>query len=129
MSLTYPWRLHSSLFRRSDQTTDHVHIKKGTVLYDTTEDPNDNNFALLSGAQEINIQTGNYDLPTDDGTDGQILKTDGTGNVSGLTGQHLRYTQYLNNTRTNDNTATYNPDRLGLNSIGLATFPMYPNPM
>ena len=75
--LTYPWGNYTAVcFAAADPKQQiHVHIKRGTVLYDTTpEDPNDNNFALLSGAQEINIQTGNYDLPTDDGTDGQILK-------------------------------------------------------
>ena len=85
IGLTYPWGNYTAVcFAAADPKQKiHVHIKRGTVLYDTTpEDPNDNNFALLSGAQEINIQTGNYSLPEDDGTDGQILKTDGAGNVT-----------------------------------------------
>lgn len=83
--LTYPWGDYSAVcFAVSDiKQVIHVHIKRGTVLYDTTpEDSTDNNFTLLSGDQEINVQTGNYDLPPDDGTDGQILKTDGAGTVT-----------------------------------------------
>ena len=85
IGLTYPWGNYTAVcFAAANPKQQiHVHIKRGTVLYDTTpEDPNDNNFALLSGAQEINIQTGNYSLPEDDGADGQILKTDGAGNVT-----------------------------------------------
>lgn len=51
---------------------------------DTIEGRDQEGFVLpnLSGVQDPLRKTGNYLFPTDDGTNGQVMKTDGSGNVT-----------------------------------------------
>ena len=83
--MTYPWGDYTAVcFAASAANAKiHIHVKRGTILYDTTpEDPNDNANSLLTPAGSTAVNETAYDLPTADGTDGQVLTTDGSSNIT-----------------------------------------------
>ena len=85
IGLTYPWENYSAVcFSVADPKLQiHIHVRRGNILYDTTpENPNDDSNALLTAAGSVVVNTTAYDLPMDDGTAGQVLKTDGAGAVT-----------------------------------------------
>ena len=85
-SLTIPWGDNTAVFFEcaNPSAVFRVHRKTGNILYDSTpEDDTDDNFTLQAGGNSVQIATASsaYDLPDADGTDGQVLTSDGAGDV------------------------------------------------
>ena len=84
-SLTVPWGDYTAAFFNCAEAsaTIHVHRKEGNILYDTTpENIIDDQNTLLTSAGAVAQTAQNYSFPASDGTDGQVLVTDGAGNLS-----------------------------------------------
>ena len=83
--LTYPWGDYTAVcFAAINPKLEiHVHVKTSNILVDNTpNDPNDDDFTLYSPSGATSYQSDAYDLPDVDGTNGQVLTTDGGGNVT-----------------------------------------------
>ena len=85
-SLTIPWGDNTAVFFEcaNPNAVFRVHRKTGNILYDSTpEDDTDDNFTLQAGGNSVQIATASsaYDLPDVDGADGQVLTSDGAGDV------------------------------------------------
>lgn len=84
-TLTVPWGDNTAAYFRcaNNDATIHVHRKQGNILYDTTpENSGDDQNTLLTSAGSAAQAAKNYTFPEADGTDGQVLKTDGAGALS-----------------------------------------------
>ena len=84
-SLTVPWGVNTAaFFKCADGAAKlHVHAKTGSILYDSTpEDNTDANNTLLASGAALATEAVPYTFPAADGADGQVLVTDGTGNLS-----------------------------------------------
>ena len=84
-TLTVPWGDNTAaFFKCADATaTMHVHRKEGNILYDSTpENDGDDQNTLLTDSATLAQASSNYDFPAADGTAGQILETDGAGQLS-----------------------------------------------
>ena len=84
-SLTVPWGANTAaFFKCADGAAKlHVHAKTGSILYDSTpEDNTDANNTLLASGAALATEAVPYTFPAADGADGQVLVTDGAGNLS-----------------------------------------------
>ena len=84
-SLTVPWGVNTAaFFKCADGAAKlHVHAKTGSILYDSTpEDNTDANNTLLASGAALATEAVPYTFPAADGADGQVLVTDGAGNLS-----------------------------------------------
>lgn len=83
-ALTVPWGDNTAAYFRcaNNDATIHVHRREGTILYDTTpENTTDDQNTLLTDAGSAAQAAQNYTFPEADGTVGQILKTNGAGQL------------------------------------------------
>jgi hypothetical protein len=84
-NITYPWGDNTAAFFVCANLDAQIRVfrKTGSILYDSTpENPNDSADALLqSSGDSATLQTA-YSFPAADGTTGQVLVTDGAGQLS-----------------------------------------------
>ena len=84
-SITVPWADNTAAFFKcaDASATIHVHRKEGDILYDSTpENDGDDQNTLLTSAGTAAQAAQNYSFPEADGAAGQVLVTDGAGNLS-----------------------------------------------
>ena len=84
-SITVPWGDNTAaFFKCADANAEmHVYRQTGNILYDSTpENAADDQNTLLTSAGSAAQAAQNYTFPEADGTAGQILKTDGFGQLS-----------------------------------------------
>jgi len=84
-NITYPWGDYTAAFFVCADADANIHVfrKTGSILYDSTpETGDDSDDSLLQAAGDVATLQTAYSFPTADGTAGQVLETDGAGQLS-----------------------------------------------